>query len=157
MTWNFDTFCYCLDLVEEHCSPWKLVWLISYALLGNGGNSLFAMDLIPPIVTKNGVTGRFLKISPVLPFFAFFLARGVPDQAKIWISSQKCLWKMKFCTNPVFSIRNSRKKFVWQYQPFFVHFWLILEPGGSQIGINWYFAYIRSTKEKTFCVLRILW
>ena len=49
-----------------------LVLLISYALVGNAGNSLFAMDLIPTIVTKNGVTGRFLKISPFCLFWPFF-------------------------------------------------------------------------------------
>ena len=31
------------------------IWSLGDALLGNGGNSLFSMDLKPPMVTRNRV------------------------------------------------------------------------------------------------------
>ena len=56
-----------------------IVWPLSYALLGNGGNSLLSMDLKPPIPTKNGVISQFLKILPKM----VILGRFWPGQVKI--------------------------------------------------------------------------
>ena len=54
----------------------QIVCPISHALPGNGGNSLFSTDFISLIVTRNGVTGRFLKFSPFWLILAIFCFRG---------------------------------------------------------------------------------